>query len=185
MRLFIGIPLSDEATRELLNLSMKLHSRDDSLRWSTPESWHITLQFLGNTSQEQYGCIVDRLIELRYPPISISLEPFGFFERVGIFYVGINTTGKLLALQQAITAATAPCGFIAENRPYHPHITLARSKGKQGIKALNQLKARLPRAPRFTSFVAESFLLYESFTAPSGSRYEVRERFALNKIESL
>lgn len=184
MRLFIGIPLSPETRDELSRLVMKLHSREDSLRWSAPESWHVTLQFLGNTSQDQYACIVARLIKLRLPPISIALESFGFFERAGIFYVGVQTTEKLVALQQAITAATANCGFTPEDRVYRPHITLARRKGKQGIQALARLKGRIPRVPRFTSFLAETFLLYESFTEPSGSRYEVRESFAFNNIEA-
>ena len=184
MRMFIAIPLSEQVTAELSALSMQLRSRDNSMRWSAPESWHITLQFLGNISQDQYTCVVSRLSELHSPNISITLRSFGFFERAGIFYIDVQNTKPLLALQQSVTAATAVCGLTVENWPYHPHITLARSKGKQGIKALNQLKVRLPRSPRFTSFVAESFLLYESFTGPPGPRYEVRERFTFNNIES-
>lgn len=185
MRLFIGIPLASETSNELSQFSMKLRSREDSLRWSAPESWHITLQFLGNTSQEQYSCVVGRLTKLHCPSISISLESFGFFERAGIFYVGVHTSEKLLALHHAITTATEPCGFIAENRPYRPHITLARSKGKQGGNELNRLRTRIPSAPQFTSFLAQYFLLYESFTDPSGSRYEVRERFVFNNIDGV
>jgi hypothetical protein len=33
--------------------------------------------------------------------------------------------------------------------------------------------------PRFTRFVAKEFLLFESFPGSEGSRYEIRERFAL------
>jgi hypothetical protein len=33
--------------------------------------------------------------------------------------------------------------------------------------------------PAFTRFIASEFLLYESFLAFSGSRYQVRERFPL------
>lgn len=183
MRLFIGMPLSDEATRALSQLTMRLRSRDDGWRWSAPESWHITLQFLGNTSQEQCACIVALLRELHLPSVSIIPESFGFFARAGIFYLEVRSTEPIIALQQSVTAATAPCGFIAENRPYQPHVTLARIKGKHGIHSLSRLKAQLPLAPHFTSFLAEDFLLYESFTDLAGSRYQVRERFAFNNIE--
>ena len=183
MRLFIGIPLSAETMDELSQLVMRLHTGEDSLRWSAPASWHVTLQFLGNTSQDQYTCIVAQLIKLHFPPISIALESFGFFERAGIFYIGVQPTEKLVTLQQAITAATAICGF-PENRRYHPHITLARSKGKQGIRAMARLKPKIPREHRVNSFRAEAFLLYESFTDPSGSRYKVRETFAFNNIQA-
>lgn len=184
MRLFIGIPLSAETMDELSQLVMRLHTGEDSLRWSAPASWHITLQFLGNTSQDQYACIVSQLMKLHFPPISIALESFGFFERAGIFYIGVKPTEKLVTLQQTITAATAICGFSPENRRYHPHITLARSKGKHGIRAMTRLKTKIPREYRFNSFRAETFLLYESFTDPSGSRYEVRETFAFNNIQA-
>ncbi len=110
----------------------------DGLRWSAPESWHITLQFLGNTPQ--YECIVARLRELRSPPVPIQLEGLGFFERAGVFFAGVGLTPELQALQQRVTAATGLCGFIPETRPYHPHITLARSKGKGAMGSAN-LKA--------------------------------------------
>jgi hypothetical protein len=40
-------------------------------------------------------------------------------------------------------------------------------------------RARMRLQPRFTRFVAEEFLLYESFLGSAGARHEVRERFPL------
>ena len=177
MRLFIGIPISAAVTGELAAISARLRSRGDGLRWSAAESWHITLQFLGTTGPERYACTVARLRELHLPPVSVRLEGIGFFDRAGIFYAGVHTTPELLALQQCVTHSTAQCGFLPEVRPYQPHITLARSKGDH--KGLFALKAKVGRPPVFSRFTAEEFLLYESLLAPSGSRYEVRERFPL------
>ena len=83
MRLFVGIPLEAEVVEELSAVSMRLQSSEDGLRWSAPESWHITLQFLGNTPE--YECIVARLKELLSPPLPVQLEDLGFFERAGVF----------------------------------------------------------------------------------------------------
>jgi RNA 2',3'-cyclic 3'-phosphodiesterase len=177
MRLLVGIPLAPAVIEELSAISMRLQTHADGLRWSAPESWHITLQFLGNT--QQYDCIVSRLRELRLPTLPIQLEGLGFFERAGVFFVGVNLTPKLEALQQRVTAATGLCGFIPETRPYHPHITLARSKGKGG-RGLRELKGKIRRDPRFTGFVADAFVLYESVPGPGGSRYEIRDRFILS-----
>jgi 2'-5' RNA ligase len=176
MRLFVGIPLTVAVIEELSATSMRLQSDADGLRWSTPESWHITLQFLGNTPQ--YECIVSRLRDLRSSAVPIQLEGLGFFERAGVFFAGVNLTPELEALQQRVTEATGLCGFIPETRPYHPHITLARSKGKGG-RGLRQLKSKIHRDPRFTSFIADAFVLYESVLGPGGSRYEIRDRFTL------
>jgi RNA 2',3'-cyclic 3'-phosphodiesterase len=156
MRLFVGIPLTAVVIEELSAISMRLQSQADGLRWSAPESWHITLQFLGNT--QQYECIVSRLRELRLPPFPIQLDGLGFFERAGVFFAGVNLTSELEALQQ--------------------HITLARSKGKGG-RGLRDLKSKIHRDPRFSGFIADAFVLYESVPGRGGSQYEIRDRFTL------
>ncbi len=88
-------------------------------------------------------------------------------------------TPDLAALQQAVTASTSLCGFTPEDRPYHPHITLARRKGKGG-RELRNLKMQMQQQPKLAAFTANSFILYESTPTPEGSRYDVRERFPLS-----
>ena len=179
MRLFIGIPLAHSVVQELSRVSRDLRSERDGLRWSSPESWHITLQFLGETSQERYDCVLQRLCELHSPRAAVSLEGLGFFDRAGVFFARVIVSPELLALQQRVNAATARCGFTPEDRPFHPHVTLARVKRDRSGKVLRSLKARMHRQPQFTEFTASESLLYEAFRGPGGSRYEVRERFAL------
>jgi 2'-5' RNA ligase len=177
MRLFVGIPLAATVRGELSALTARLKSRNDGLRWTAPESWHITLEFLGNTGPEQYECIAARLGELRPPTVHIALERLEFFARAGILIVAVRPAPQLLLLQQRVSAAAALCGFAPEARPYQPHITLARSKGKG--RELTELKAKIHRQPAFSSYFAEEFLLYESFLGAAGSRYEIRKRFPL------
>jgi 2'-5' RNA ligase len=177
MRLFAGIPLAAEVIEELSAISLRLQTSGDGLRWSAPESWHITLQFLGNTGQPQYECIAARLRELRSPPVPIQLEDLGFFDRAGVFFAGVALTPELQLLQERVTAATGLCGFVPETRPYHPHITLARTKSKG--RPLEGLKTKIRRQPEFTGFVAAGFVLYESVRRPTGAHYEIRDRFSL------
>lgn len=148
MRLFLGIPMDPAVTAELARISARLRTPSDGLRWSAPESWHITLQFLGATTPEQYACLVSQLRLLRIAPVSIRLEGLGFFDRTGIFYAGVLTTLELLNLQLAVTTATSRCGFVRESRPYHPHITLARAKAER--RGFVALKSKLGNPPAFT-----------------------------------
>jgi|SRR6185437_573040 len=177
MRLFLGIPLPANVKEELSTVTARLRSPHDGLRWSAPESWHITLQFLGNTSQEQSSCVVSRLRELRRQPFSLQIESLSFFDRASVFFVDVQLTPELIALQRVVAATTAHCGFVAEDRAYHPHIMLARGKGKEGGRALRRLESTLHQEPKFSSFTALVFLLYESVLSSDGARYEVRERF--------
>ena len=180
MRLFVGIPLAAAVIGELAAISARLKSKEDGLRWAAPESWHITLEFLGNTGEEKYACLVEQLRHVHSPPVPVRLEELGFFDRAGAFFAGVGLTPELLALEQRVAAATGICGFAHESRPYHPHITLARSKGER--RGFRELKARMQRQQAFTRFVAEEFLLYESHLSSGGARYEIRERFTLGGL---
>jgi RNA 2',3'-cyclic 3'-phosphodiesterase len=185
LRLFIGIPLAGATADELTAVVNHRRSAASqgavpgSLRWSAAESWHITLQFLGSTTPQQCQCVVARLRELHQPPVPIELGAMGTFDHAGVLFVDVPVTRELAALQQAVTAATAPCGFVPESRPYHPHITLARRKGKNRGREFDILKLLIKPQPNLTGFTADSFVLYESIPTPEGSRYEIRERFPL------
>src|ERR1700744_5740309 len=122
MRLFAGIPLAATVIDQLSAVSVRLRTSADGLRWSAPGSWHISLQFLGNTGQEQYERTVALLRELSSPSLPIQLEGLGLFERAGVFFAGVRLTPELRALQERVNAATGLCGFIPETRPYHPHV---------------------------------------------------------------
>jgi 2'-5' RNA ligase len=181
MRLFIGIALAPAAASALRQVRERFENPAGDLRWSQPESWHVTLQFLGTATAGQFACVTTSLEEIRAASVPVEIAGLGFFPRAGVFHAGVTLTPELLALHQHVLAATRPCGFLPEARAYHPHITLARSKGRTGSPALKPLQhavdhARLSLA---TNFVAEEFLLYESIPSPEGSRYEVRARFPL------
>ncbi|HEV2487018.1 MAG TPA: RNA 2',3'-cyclic phosphodiesterase [Terracidiphilus sp.] len=180
MRLFIAIPLSPAVLAELSTVVARLRSSSDGLRWMAPESWHITLQFLGNTDPDKYNCLVSRLGEVRSAPVPVHLTQLGFFDRAGIFYADVRLTAEIVALAERITLATAVCGFVPEVRPFHPHITLARAKEQGRGQPLRILERRILRQPSFTRFVAPEFLLYESHPSADGASYEIRCRFPLH-----
>ena len=183
MRLFIAIPLANEVIEALLRVTNSLRSPGDSLRWSSPETWHITLQFLGETSPEKYACTLAHLREIPSLQVPIWVEGTGVFDRAGVFFAGVNVSPELRQLQKHVVAATAHCGFVPEDRPYHPHVTLARAKG-ENRQVLRTLKARTSQNTVFPRFNAPEFLLYQAFLGPAGSRYEVRARIPLEPRRS-
>jgi len=183
MRLFVGLPLASEVLKELSEAVARLEAPHDGLRWTPPESWHITLQFLGNTDEQHFNCVRSRLAEVRALPVRVRLGELGIFERAGVFFVDVVPTSELIALAQLVTEATGRCGFVAEKRPYHPHITLARVKGERRGGSLKTLQGRVSHVAGFTGFTATVFLLYESHTRPEGAEYEVRDHFALGRTD--
>jgi 2'-5' RNA ligase len=187
MRLFVGIALPPAVSDALERIRQQFEPRsgppgsDPALRWSAPESWHVTLQFLGAVADDRAACVCEQLKTVRAAPASVRIEGLGFFERAGVFWAGVVLTPQLLTLQQLVTTAMRHCGFIPEDRPYSPHITLARAKGRSGARALSPLRKALEqhKTQLRAEFAAPEFLLYESLPGPEGSRYEVRARFPL------
>jgi 2'-5' RNA ligase len=179
MRLFVGIPLADAVARELGNVIARLREGESTrpgsrLRWTTPQSWHITLQFLGDATAEQLECLKARLGEVRATAFPVELGELGCFDRAGVFFADVIVTPELAALERSVVAATCRCGFAAETRPFHPHITLARAKGQGRGAELRALESKIHSQPAFTRFTAAEFVLYESHLGDGGARYEVR-----------
>jgi len=182
MRLFIGIPLATEVIDALEALSQRLRTADDGFRWNALQSWHITLQFLGETSDTTCACLLERLKEISLPAFSVRMDGTGFFDRAGVFFVRVGDSTELSHLQKQVATATAQCGFVAEDRAVHPHITLARAKGAARAHVIRRLQNKITRNEEFPASTAKEFLLYQAFLGPGGSRYEVRERFQLANL---
>jgi 2'-5' RNA ligase len=181
MRLFVGIGLADETRQILGRFVSTLRKTAPELRWSSPEQWHITLQFLGETQETQYSCVVRQLRAVEAKAVEISFALPGFFERAKVLHVGVSVSRTLLALHRQTEGALLPCGYEPEARDYSPHVTLARGKGRGISSEFKQLQQTIEKSSRivFPSFVATEFLLYQSISEQPGSRYEVRERFRL------
>lgn len=181
MRLFVAIPLPTETMLELAAAVQRIRKRPDAekLRWSPRESWHVTLQFLGKAGADECACLVGQLRGLPVAAVRIVPERMGTFARVGILYAGVKATSELLDLEKNVTSATAPCGFAREDRPYRPHITLARRRGRGWQGGVTSVAEEAHQLTPFSGFTAREFALYESFPG-SAARYEIRERFPLD-----
>jgi RNA 2',3'-cyclic 3'-phosphodiesterase len=179
MRLFIAIPLADSIARELEQLVARLRPSLTQLRFTARESWHITLQFLGNATADRLDCLTTRLPRIDSVPFPVRIGEPGFFDRAGVLFADVAVTPALVSLQQRVAAETAACGFAAESRPYHPHITLARSKTRVPKSDFSSIQSNLSGKASFSPFLAREFLLFESHLSSEGSRYEVRGRFPL------
>jgi 2'-5' RNA ligase len=179
MRLFVGLAV-DEAVKDALErLTLRLRAKDDGLRWSTREQWHVTLVFLGEVGDEARARLIQELRRVRQSPLELRMEGLGVFERVGILHATVEGTPELLGLYEACAAAVKRAGLAVEERPYRAHVTLARSRNREGRKTIERLRRGAEQQRLEARWEAREFLLYESRLSPAGSTYVVRERFEL------
>jgi RNA 2',3'-cyclic 3'-phosphodiesterase len=193
-RLFVGINLV-EPIRERLREYVERLQRElppESVKWTRPEGWHLTLKFLGET--EKHDEITRKLREIKGAPFDVRFRDAGFFtpRSPRVFWVGVEAPALLPGLAESIEAALEPLGFAREQRKYSPHLTLARfgsgrptgsAKDRKAMKmyALKQLIERKPELAQveFGTMTANEFILYQSQLSPKGSRYTKLEVFAL------
>ncbi len=183
MRLFVGLAVSEGVREALERLTLRLRAKDDGLRWSTPDQWHVTLVFLGQVDDETRARLVEELAGVRQPFLALQMGRLGVFERAGILYAEVEVTAELLRLYEEVAGVVRRAGLEVEDRPYRAHITLARSRNREGRKVIERLRrtvASEQQQPIRERWQAAEFLLYESQLSPGGSRYVVQARFGLD-----
>ena len=144
-----------------------------TLRWLAPENLHVTLCFLGSVDGSRVNAIAERLADIGGARLRITLDGFDVFANAGAVIVRAKRSAPLLTLAEQVTVAMENCGFPREKRPYQPHVTLARQKGRGPL--------RLSPSGFSQSFSAREFRLYESHTRPEGAQYEVVQAFPLRQ----
>ena len=181
MRLFTGIALDREVQSTLEQVLRELRPLAP-LNWSPVENLHITSKFIGEWPEPGLGKLRHALEEIPTPPpFPISIARFGYLpnpHNPRMLFAGVQTGPELAELAQRIEEALVPLGVPAENRPYTPHLTLARI-GNKSVRAVREHIAKMKNLD-FGSLQVSEFHLYLSTPRPSGpSLYEKLATFPL------
>jgi 2'-5' RNA ligase len=133
IRSFIAIELSEEAKKGLAKLRKELE-RDEHkfVKWVDTEVIHLTLKFLGNIPSKRVTEITGAVEKAAQgiSPFRLEISGLGAFpnlKQARVLWVGVvGEVDKLSNLQQNIDLALFALGFSKEERPFVPHLTLAR-----------------------------------------------------------
>ncbi len=190
MRLFVALDIDSGIRDRITAFRNEMRQVAPDVRWVGPETFHVTLQFLGETRKVDE--IRRALQPVKSPPLQIAFRRAGFFpnpKAPRVFWVGIEGDQRLQDLVVGISQALLPLGFAREPGPFTPHLTLARSgsgrprpvPGERPAPGLQQVRAKLETlpVPDFGTMTAHEFCLYESKLTPSGPRYTRLSRYLL------
>jgi 2'-5' RNA ligase len=100
-----------------------------------------------------------------------------------VLWVGLEQRPELILLQQQIETALLQAGIPAEERPFSPHITLARLK-----ETPSSVVARFEAAHRgltFPPFEVNEFILYSSTLTPRGAIHNKEEVYRATELPPL
>jgi len=183
MRTFIAVDTPENIKSQMSEVQSELKRSEADVRWETANKFHITIKFLGEVKEVMIDGIKGKIGELcaNYSPFPLQYEGVGCFPNMKnprVIWIGCRDISQnLLKIKTLLDDKLTLFGFEAEDRAFHPHITLGRVKSQTGIKNLIPIIENLT----FKSEVTEcgKILIMKSSLKPSGSQYSILETILL------
>lgn len=179
MRLFFGIGLPSGIRKDVHHFCESVKNNLPRMKWVEEENLHVTLKFLGEVDESRLGSLSDAARKAsgsvkEFDVLPGELGAFPNPKRARVLWLGLKRGAESAAkLFNVLEERLVDAGFEAEEKTYHPHITLARLSPPQSpLLTLERLSI-----PSFPSFICSKFTLYESFLTPKGPIYKVIEEF--------
>jgi 2'-5' RNA ligase len=148
LRTFVAIRCGEEVAASLRRAAGKLARIDDRLKAGAAEDLHLTVQFLGDTREEDLmpvsralaeAAAASRPVEARY----VGLGAFPEARRARVVWAGVveEPAGTLRALARDVGERLRLLGFPPEARDWSAHVTLARVKGPPSPALVQAIEA--------------------------------------------
>ena len=185
IRAFVAVLVEDAVVRRRLAGARSLLPELRGVRWTAERQLHFTLKFLGDLGEERLedACRATAAAARSGPgSFRLALEGLGVFPSRGsarVVWAGCGAGAESLAsLATAVEEAFVAAAFPREERPFSPHLTLARVKDPGTGRRLSQVVPSVPGEP-FGTVVVGSIVLYRSELSPAGPDYSELLRVAL------
>lgn len=174
MRMFIATDIGER--EEIINVEKKLETMQGKIKLVEPWNIHLTLKFLGETSEKLIPEIKEVMEEASkdISPFSCELAGIGAFPSanyIRIIWIGLKDNGETKRIAQRLEEGLESYGFKREKREFTPHITIARVKNvkdKQEMKLFLQKYANAS----FGKVNIDSIVLKKSELKKEGPIYE-------------
>lgn len=126
MRLFIALCFDPQTRKHIQAVQERLRTLDASANYTLPDNLHLTLAFLGETERQNAVCSAMDAVPIE--PLELCLNHIGRFRqrRGELWWLGGEAAPALLQVQRQLTSQLIEAGFSLEDRPFQPHLTLAR-----------------------------------------------------------
>lgn len=180
VRTFVALKVPDHLVAAVRRIQGRARiDMPRGLRWTRPEQAHMTLAFLGDVGAghlDALGVIV-RDIASEIDPFEVHVRSIGGFpraERPRVVWAGVKGDAVSIfpELHEKLWARIAPIKPKPkpDERPFHPHITLARVPGPQPPKLAAWMEKHADWD--FGPWQVSEMALIRSVLTPTGPNYE-------------
>lgn len=151
-------------------------------RKADPETFHLTLVFLGEVAEPLLDAAHDRFEALRMPPFDLTLQGLGLFggAKPRAAWAGVAPSEPLMRLQAKLEQAARHPGIAVDARKFIPHVTLGRFNPPAPEDAM-RLERAVAQGMDFRAgpFTVSDFRLFRSHLTARGSQYQELVRYPM------
>lgn len=142
MRIFYAVTFTLEEKNKIERVQRQIKTKWPQSKMVRPVNFHLTLEFIGEVTQERLSNYKNILHHLASEPITLSGTYIGGFQKRSqeILWLGIAPSPRLNRLQTSLLKQLETLNHTPEHNTFHPHITLARK-----VRRDSQEKIRLPK----------------------------------------
>jgi 2'-5' RNA ligase len=175
VRSFISIDLEDQQIlARIASILSSLQALGGDLKPVDRENIHLTLKFLGNVSTPRLAEVKSSLQQLTFPAFTAEIKGAGAFpnlNHMNVIWVGVNEGwSRVEQIYEQVEKLLSSLGFRRENRPFSPHITIARVRsGKKRDEIANFLRHLSEES--FGTITVDRVRLKQSILSSSGPKY--------------
>jgi len=126
-RLFVAIDIPEEIKQDLARLTGEL----PGAAWVPAGQIHLTLRFIGEVGPQPFAAVKAALSGLRFTGFPLAIRGTGHFppgRHPRVLWAGVEPSDGLDRLYGELGLSLLAAGIPPEERPFSPHITLARLK---------------------------------------------------------
>ena len=176
-RLFIGIPIeSPKSVQQVEVWTKDRHLNRNVLNWTIPGNWHITLFFLGSTEESAIPLLQQLIDEsfgkiLAYQAELCGVGVFPNMHNPKVLWLGLENLQPLQSAYSRLGELLQQNGFLFDQKPLKPHLTLARVKRTDHPSAFQSLLSEYQKTV-FDRVDINKVVLYESIATSAGPVYK-------------
>jgi RNA 2',3'-cyclic 3'-phosphodiesterase len=174
-RTFIAVPVEVSGALISLTESLKGKLKGEDMKWVDPRNLHITLKFMGDTSDRQLQEVMDKMQALGpfFKKGEGKMAGLGYFSYQGnpsVLFTRLTGLPELEAMAVKIDKELEKIGFPVEKRPFRSHLTLARIKWIRDKNRFFDL-VKSDGSAEIQPVTIDRIVLFESILRPQGPLY--------------
>lgn len=162
MRLFYALEFDTETKDSIVLLQQDIEAYCPKYLFTPYENLHLTLCFLGEVEAHSLTLLKEILFSLKASPFTLTFNQLKLWRKSkgDILWLGIEENRSLETLQKELSYLLRMNNFMLDDRPFIPHVTLARGPRGKKLPAIEPLTVQSEKITLMHSHQKQNMLIH-------------------------